>query len=105
MGVERFKAGPRVRQRDSEDTLRFSELTGVRPMIEKYPLERASEAYARILSGKAEFRVVLIGKQRLRRNVKFAVDTIALMDALKIDRAILAGYDYDGRAADIVAVL
>ena len=35
----------------------------------------------------------------------FAVDTIALMDALKIDRAILAGYDYGGRAANIVAVL
>jgi D-arabinose 1-dehydrogenase-like Zn-dependent alcohol dehydrogenase len=44
---------------DSEDTLRFSELTGVRPMIETYPLEKASEAYARMRSGKAEFRVVL----------------------------------------------
>jgi D-arabinose 1-dehydrogenase-like Zn-dependent alcohol dehydrogenase len=44
---------------DSEDTLRFAELTGVRPMIEKYPLERAGEAYARMMSGKAEFRVVL----------------------------------------------
>jgi len=44
---------------DSEDTLRFAELTGVRPMIETYPLEQASEAYARMLSGKAEFRVVL----------------------------------------------
>jgi len=44
---------------DSEDTLRFAELTGVRPMIEKYPLEKAGEAYARMISGKAEFRVVL----------------------------------------------
>jgi D-arabinose 1-dehydrogenase-like Zn-dependent alcohol dehydrogenase len=44
---------------DSEDTLRFSELTGVRPMIETYPLERAGEAYARMMSGKAQFRVVL----------------------------------------------
>ena len=44
---------------DSEDTLRFAELTGVRPMIERYPLEKAAEAYARMLSGKAEFRVVL----------------------------------------------
>jgi D-arabinose 1-dehydrogenase-like Zn-dependent alcohol dehydrogenase len=44
---------------DSEDTLRFAELTGVRPMIETYPLERAAEAYARMMSGKAEFRVVL----------------------------------------------
>jgi D-arabinose 1-dehydrogenase-like Zn-dependent alcohol dehydrogenase len=44
---------------DSEDTLRFAELSGVRPMIEKYPLEKAAEAYARMMSGKAEFRVVL----------------------------------------------
>jgi D-arabinose 1-dehydrogenase-like Zn-dependent alcohol dehydrogenase len=44
---------------DSDDTLRFAELTGVRPMIETYPLERAGEAYARMLSGKAHFRVVL----------------------------------------------
>jgi len=44
---------------DSEDTLRFAEITGVRPMIEKYPLARAAEGYARMMSGKAEFRVVL----------------------------------------------
>lgn len=44
---------------DSEDTLRFAELSGVRPMIETYPLEKAAQAYARMLSGKAEFRVVL----------------------------------------------
>ena len=44
---------------DSEDTLRFAELSGVRPMIETYPLERVGEAYARMMSGDAEFRVVL----------------------------------------------
>jgi D-arabinose 1-dehydrogenase-like Zn-dependent alcohol dehydrogenase len=44
---------------DSEDTLRFSELTGVRSMIETYPLEKAAEAYARMISGDAQFRVVL----------------------------------------------
>ena len=44
---------------DSEDTLHFAELSGVRPMIETYPLDNAAEAYARMLSGKAEFRVVL----------------------------------------------
>lgn len=44
---------------DMEDTLHFAELTGVRPMIETYPLERAGEAYARMMSGKAQFRVVL----------------------------------------------
>ena len=44
---------------DSEDTLRFAELTGVRPMIEKFPLAKAAEGYARMMSGKAQFRVVL----------------------------------------------
>jgi D-arabinose 1-dehydrogenase-like Zn-dependent alcohol dehydrogenase len=44
---------------DSEDTLRFAEMTGVRAMIETYPLERAAEGYDRMMSGKAEFRVVL----------------------------------------------
>jgi D-arabinose 1-dehydrogenase-like Zn-dependent alcohol dehydrogenase len=44
---------------DAEDTLRFADLTGVRPMIETYPLEKAAEAYARMLSGNAQFRVIL----------------------------------------------
>jgi D-arabinose 1-dehydrogenase-like Zn-dependent alcohol dehydrogenase len=44
---------------DSEDTLNFAELADVHPMIETYPLEKVKEAYARMLSGKAEFRVVL----------------------------------------------
>jgi D-arabinose 1-dehydrogenase-like Zn-dependent alcohol dehydrogenase len=44
---------------DSDDTLRFAELRGVRAMIETYPLEKAAEAYARMMSGDAEFRVVL----------------------------------------------
>jgi D-arabinose 1-dehydrogenase-like Zn-dependent alcohol dehydrogenase len=44
---------------DSEDTLRFAVLSGVRPMIETYPLEKAAEAYARMMSGNAQFRVVL----------------------------------------------
>jgi D-arabinose 1-dehydrogenase-like Zn-dependent alcohol dehydrogenase len=44
---------------DSEDTLRFAEISGVRPMIETYPLEKAGEAYARMMSGNAQFRVVL----------------------------------------------
>jgi len=43
----------------SEDALNFCVLTGVRPMIETYPLERADEAYARMMSGDAQFRVVL----------------------------------------------
>jgi D-arabinose 1-dehydrogenase-like Zn-dependent alcohol dehydrogenase len=44
---------------ESEDTLQFAELTGVRPMIETFPLEKAAEAYDRMMSGKAQFRVVL----------------------------------------------
>ncbi|HLW35440.1 MAG TPA: alcohol dehydrogenase [Chthoniobacterales bacterium] len=45
--------------RDSQDTLEFSALTGVHPMIEKFPLSRAGEAYQRMHSGKVRFRVVL----------------------------------------------
>jgi len=44
---------------DAEDTLRFAQLTGIRPMIETYPLEKAAEAYTRMMSGNAQFRVVL----------------------------------------------
>jgi D-arabinose 1-dehydrogenase-like Zn-dependent alcohol dehydrogenase len=44
---------------DSEDTLNFSALTGIRPQIEVYPLEKAAEAYDRMMSGKARFRVVV----------------------------------------------
>ena len=44
---------------DSEDTLSFSVLAGVRSMNEVFPLERVSEGYERMLSGKARFRVVL----------------------------------------------
>jgi D-arabinose 1-dehydrogenase-like Zn-dependent alcohol dehydrogenase len=44
---------------DSEDTLKFSALTGIRPMNETYPLEKAAEAFDRMMSGKARFRVVL----------------------------------------------
>jgi D-arabinose 1-dehydrogenase-like Zn-dependent alcohol dehydrogenase len=44
---------------DSEDVLRFAEISGVRPMIETYPLEKAGEAYTRMMSGNAQFRVVL----------------------------------------------
>jgi D-arabinose 1-dehydrogenase-like Zn-dependent alcohol dehydrogenase len=48
---------------DSEDTLNFSALAGVKPMIETYTLDRASEAFDRMMSGKARFRVVLtVGK-------------------------------------------
>src|SRR6266478_1690306 len=43
---------------DSEDTMNFAKLTGVRPMIETYRLEKANAAFARMMSGKAEFRVV-----------------------------------------------
>ena len=45
--------------KDSEDTLWFSALSGVRPMIERYPLAKAAEAYDQMISGRARFRVVL----------------------------------------------
>jgi D-arabinose 1-dehydrogenase-like Zn-dependent alcohol dehydrogenase len=44
---------------DSQDTLAFSTISGVRPMIETMPLARAAEAYARMMRGEARFRMVL----------------------------------------------
>jgi D-arabinose 1-dehydrogenase-like Zn-dependent alcohol dehydrogenase len=51
---------PSGRAADSEDTMRFSALSGVSPMIETFPLAKAPEAYARMMSGEARFRVVLV---------------------------------------------
>jgi propanol-preferring alcohol dehydrogenase len=48
---------------DSEDTLSFSVLENIRPMIETFPLEQAADAYARMMQGKARFRVVLVTGQ------------------------------------------
>jgi Zn-dependent alcohol dehydrogenases len=59
MGVRSIQGWAAGTPTDSEDTLRFAEHTGVRPMIETYPLEKAAEAYARMMSGNAQFRVVL----------------------------------------------
>jgi D-arabinose 1-dehydrogenase-like Zn-dependent alcohol dehydrogenase len=47
---------------DSEDTLAFSVLENIRPMIETAPLEWAADAYARMMEGKARFRMVLVTK-------------------------------------------
>jgi D-arabinose 1-dehydrogenase-like Zn-dependent alcohol dehydrogenase len=58
-GTKRIQAWPSGTPTDSEDTLRFAEYTGVRPMIEKFPLDNVNEAYNRMTSGKAQFRVVL----------------------------------------------
>jgi D-arabinose 1-dehydrogenase-like Zn-dependent alcohol dehydrogenase len=58
-GSKRIQGWASGTGRDSEDTLQFSVLSGVRPMIERYPLEKAAEAYQQMLSGKARFRVVL----------------------------------------------
>ncbi len=44
---------------DSQDTLRFSAMAGVQSMNEIFPLEKVAEAYERMMSGKARFRVVL----------------------------------------------
>ena len=60
VGGRRSVAGwPAGTSLDSQETMAFSALTGVRPMTEVFPLERASEAYERMMSGKARFRVVI----------------------------------------------
>jgi D-arabinose 1-dehydrogenase-like Zn-dependent alcohol dehydrogenase len=61
IGKRRSVAGwPSGTAADSEDTMRFSALTGVKPMIETFPLDKAPEAYERMMSGDARFRVVLV---------------------------------------------
>jgi D-arabinose 1-dehydrogenase-like Zn-dependent alcohol dehydrogenase len=61
LGARREIAGwPSGTAVDWEDTMRFSTLQGVKPMIETYPLEKAADAYARMMCGKARFRVVLV---------------------------------------------
>jgi propanol-preferring alcohol dehydrogenase len=45
---------------DNEDTLGFSVLENIRPMIETVPLEQAADGYARMMGGKARFRMVLV---------------------------------------------
>jgi D-arabinose 1-dehydrogenase-like Zn-dependent alcohol dehydrogenase len=60
IGARRSIAGwPSGTAPDSEDTLRFSVLSNVRPMIETFPLADAAAAYEHMMSGKARFRVVL----------------------------------------------
>jgi D-arabinose 1-dehydrogenase-like Zn-dependent alcohol dehydrogenase len=48
---------------DGEETLSFSALENIRPMIETVPLEKAPEAYARMMRGEARFRMVLLTGQ------------------------------------------
>ncbi|HWX21395.1 MAG TPA: alcohol dehydrogenase [Candidatus Binatia bacterium] len=55
-GIQGWPSGTAM---DSEDTLKFSALSGVRPMIEKFPLAKVAEAYDRMGSGKVRFRAVL----------------------------------------------
>jgi propanol-preferring alcohol dehydrogenase len=59
MGRNSVQGWPSGTSADSQDTLAFSALSGVKPMTEEYPLSRAAEAYERMMSGKARFRVVL----------------------------------------------
>jgi D-arabinose 1-dehydrogenase-like Zn-dependent alcohol dehydrogenase len=58
-GRKAIQGWPSGTARDSEDTLLYSALTGVRPMIERYPLEKAADGYQQMISGKARFRAVL----------------------------------------------
>lgn len=59
MGRNSVQGWPSGTSADSQDTLAFSALTGIKPMIEEFPLSRATEAYDRMMSGAARFRVVL----------------------------------------------
>ena len=59
LGRRAIQGWPSGTSIDSEDTLGFSALVNVRPMIETMPLERAPEAYERMMTGEARFRMVL----------------------------------------------
>jgi D-arabinose 1-dehydrogenase-like Zn-dependent alcohol dehydrogenase len=56
MGLYGWPSGSSI---DSEDTMKFSAMHGVHPMTETFPLEKAQEAYERMMSNNARFRVVL----------------------------------------------
>jgi D-arabinose 1-dehydrogenase-like Zn-dependent alcohol dehydrogenase len=61
IGAQRTIVGwPSGTSKDSEDTLKFAAQTGVRAMIETFPIERASEGYERMITGKVRFRAVLM---------------------------------------------
>ena len=57
---------------DTEDTLAFSVLENIRPMIETVPLEQAADAYARMMQGKARFRMVLVTKDGVAQSAQNA---------------------------------
>jgi propanol-preferring alcohol dehydrogenase len=59
IGRRNVQGWPSGTAKDSEDTLQFSSMTGVRPMIEKFPLEKAAEAYNKMMTGQVRFRAVL----------------------------------------------
>ena len=61
IGAQRTIAGwPAGTSKDSEDTLKFAAQTGVRAMIETFPIEKAAEGYERMITGKVRFRAVLM---------------------------------------------
>ena len=55
---------------EQEDTLAFSVLENIRPMIETAPLEQAADAYARMMQGKARFRMVLVTKDGVAQSAR-----------------------------------
>jgi hypothetical protein len=59
MGRKKVSGWPSGTAKDSEDTLNFSSMTGTKPMIETYPLEKVNEAYDHMITNKARFRTVL----------------------------------------------
>jgi D-arabinose 1-dehydrogenase-like Zn-dependent alcohol dehydrogenase len=59
LGRKTIQGWPSGTAKDSEDTLQFSAFSGIRPMIEKFPLEKAAEAYDQMMSGRVRFRAVL----------------------------------------------
>jgi D-arabinose 1-dehydrogenase-like Zn-dependent alcohol dehydrogenase len=53
---------PAGTSKDSEDTMNFCAMTGIRPMIEEFPLEDAEKGYQRMITNQARFRAVLVSR-------------------------------------------
>jgi D-arabinose 1-dehydrogenase-like Zn-dependent alcohol dehydrogenase len=61
-GRRSIQGWPSGTSRDSEDTLNFCALTGIRPMVEQFPLADAAQAFERMITNRARFRVVLVNQ-------------------------------------------
>jgi len=80
---------------DTEDALAFSVLENIRPMIETVPLEEAADGYARMMQGKARFRMVLVTKDGVTREASTNDKRLCAqsLKAFKVPKRLTSGRD------------